>query len=211
LAEARLGALRMQLQPHFLFNCLNALSVVYRDQDTETAGRMVEQLGHLLRRVTRPHGGEEVPLAEELEFARQYLALEEIRFSDRLVPGFVTGPGVDRALVPEFILQPLVENAVRHGLARRSDATRIEIRARRDGETLFLTVTDDGPGPSAVSGGSGIGLANTRARLETLYGGEASLDLTPRSGGGAVATIRMPFREGQIAVPSGSGPGATAP
>lgn len=194
LAEARLGALRMQLQPHFLFNALNALSVVVRDHDTETADRMIEQLGQLLRRVTRQHSGEEVPLSEELDFARQYLALEEVRFSDRLVPVFVCDAGVERAAVPEFILQPLVENAIRHGLAHRSEATRVEVAARREGETLILSVADEGPGPSPTHGGGGIGLANTRARLHTLYGSRASLELITRPEGGALATIRLPYR-----------------
>lgn len=200
LAEARLGALRMQLQPHFLFNCLNALSVVIRDQDTQTADRMIEQLGQLLRRVTRQHSGEEVPLREELDFVRQYLALEEVRFSDRLVPVISCERDVEHAAVPEFILQPLVENAIRHGLARRSEATRVEVSARREGELLVLDVADDGPGPEAPSASGGIGLANTRARLQTLYGARASLALCVRREGGALATVRLPFREAPASV-----------
>ncbi len=204
LAEARLGALRMQLQPHFLFNSLNALSVVIRDHDTETADRMIEQLGQLLRRVTRQHSGEEVPLSEELDFVRQYLSLEEVRFSDRLVPVYACEGGVEHAAVPEFILQPLVENAIRHGLARRSEATRVEVAARREGATLVLSVADDGPGPAPAPGSVGIGLANTRARLLTLYGARASLELAARAGGGALATIRLPYREVAVTGTKGS-------
>lgn len=194
LAEARLGALRMQLQPHFLFNALNALSVVIRDHDTQTADRMIEQLGQLLRRVTRQHSGEEVPLSEELDFVRQYLALEEVRFSDRLVPVISCERGVENAAVPEFILQPLVENAIRHGLARRSEATRVEVTAHRDGQLLVLSVADDGPGPDPRHDGGGIGLANARARLQTLYGTRGSLVLGAREGGGALATVALPYR-----------------
>jgi two-component system LytT family sensor kinase len=197
LAEARLGALRMQLQPHFLFNSLNAITVIVRDRDTATATRMLEQLGEMLRRVMRADRPQEVPLAEELEFVRQYLTIEQIRFSDRLRPVIAMAPGLERAAAPEFLLQPLVENAVRHGLAKRTTATLLKIEARREGDDLVLTVTDDGPGPDVGSAEprEGVGLANTRERLATLYGPRARLTLAATPQGGAVAEVRLPYRD----------------
>jgi hypothetical protein len=197
LAEARLGALRMQLQPHFLFNSLNAIAVTVRDRDTATATRLLEQLGDVLRRVMRADRPPEVTLAEELEFVRQYLAIEEVRFSDRLRPTFDIDPGLERAAVPEFVLQPLVENALRHGLARRVTATLLRIEARREGDELVLRVTDDGPGPGEAPAEvtTGVGLMNLRERLASLYGARARLELVGTPGGGAVATVRLPYRE----------------
>ena len=193
LAEARMGALRMQLQPHFLLNSLNAVTVIVRDRDTTTATRMLEQLGDMLRRVMRPGRPQEVPLAEELEFVRQYLGIETVRFSDRLRPTFAVDSAVMGAAVPEFLLQPLVENAVRHGLARREGATLLRIEARREGDRLVLSVTDDGPGPA--DSGEGVGLGTTRERLATLYGEQARLELTTSPEGGARVTVRLPYRD----------------
>jgi signal transduction histidine kinase len=201
LAEARLGALRMQMQPHFLLNSLNALTVIVRDRDTATATRMLEHLGEILRRVVRTDRPPEVPLSEELDFVRQYLAIEAIRFSDRLRPVFAVDPALLRAAVPEFLLQPLVENALRHGLARRVEATMLRIEARREGDRLVLSVVDDGPG-AGIEARTGVGLANTRARLATLYGDRAELVLAPTPTGGTAAVIRLPYRA--------LGPGAEA-
>ena len=200
LSDARLSALRMQMQPHFLYNSLNAITVILRDRDTITATRMLEQLGEMLRRVMRRDGPQEVTLAEEIDFLRQLLAIEEVRFSDRLRPEFDVDRSLLNAAVPEFVLQPLVENALRHGLARRVDATLLRISARRDGNVLLLTVTDDGPGPTsgpddADERAEGVGLSNTRERLAVLYGDAASLTLTPLPGGGAAATVRLPYHE----------------
>ncbi len=195
LSEARLGALRMQLQPHFLLNSLNAITVIVRDRDHSTAVRMLEQLGDMLRRVMRADRPQEVPLAEELEFTRQYLSIEEMRFPDRLHPVFVVPETLTTALVPEFLLQPLVENAVRHGLARHSTATLLRVEARRDGDMLVLSVVDDGPGPDQGPTVDGVGLSATRERLATLYGAAASLELTRTAEGGAVATVRIPYRK----------------
>jgi LytS/YehU family sensor histidine kinase len=197
LAEARLGALRMQMQPHFLFNSLNAITVIVRDRDTATATRMLEELGEMLRRVMRTDRPPEVPPAEELDFVRRFLAIEEIRFPDRLRPLIEVDPALLGAAVPEFILQPLVENALRHGLAKRLTATMLKIRARREGDDLVLTVTDDGPGPGALAEErrEGVGLANIRERLATLYGDRGRLTLAPTPEGGAVAEVRLPYRE----------------
>jgi two-component system, LytTR family, sensor kinase len=193
LAEARMGALRTQLQPHFLLNSLNAITVIVRDRDTATATRMLEQLGDMLRRVMRPDRPQEVALSEELEFVRQYLGIETVRFSDRLVPTFEVDRAVLNAAVPEFLLQPLVENAVRHGLARRATATLLRLEARREGAELVLAVTDDGPGPDDPA--EGLGLGATRERLATLYGGRARLELGRTAEGGARVEVRLPYRE----------------
>jgi signal transduction histidine kinase len=194
LTEARLGALRMQLQPHFLLNSLNAITVIVRDKDTPTATRMLELLGDMLRRVMRADRPQEVTLKDEVEFARQYLAIEEIRFSDRLQPSFEIPAELAGAAVPEFLLQPLVENAVRHGVAKREGATRIRIAAQHDGDDLVLTVTDEGPGTPEIPAREGVGLSNTRARLTTLYGARGTLDLVllPH---GVNAAVRLPYHE----------------
>jgi two-component system LytT family sensor kinase len=195
LAEARLGALRMQLQPHFLFNTLNAITVVVRDGDTRVATKMLEQLGDMLRRVTRADRPWQVTLAEELEFLRQYLDIEQVRFPDRLRPAFVVDDALLAAAVPEFVLQPLVENAIRHGVARRTATSRLVIAARREGDNLELSVTDEGPEPDGTPAapGEGVGLSNTRERLATMYGPRGRLDLTRTPSGGTRATIHVPF------------------
>jgi sensor histidine kinase YesM len=211
LAEARLGALRMQINPHFLFNSLNAITVLVRDQDTRVATRMLEELGEVLHRVLRTERRHEVPLSEEIDFLKRYLALEQMRFSDRLRPTVDVDPAVLGAAVPDLVLQPLVENALRHGVARRTESGLVSITAKREADDLVLTVADDGPGPepygepgerrdgaqaAAVSwAGSGVGLANTRERLATLYGDRGRLELGKRPGGGAMVTIRIPYRQ----------------
>jgi signal transduction histidine kinase len=207
LAEARLGALRMQLHPHFLFNSLNAVTVLVRDRRTREATTMLELLSDVLRQVLRTDAAHEVPLAEELRFLEQYLAIEQVRFSDRLRVSFAVDDDVRDAAVPGFVLQPLVENALRHGIADRAEDGVVEIGARRDGADLVLWVRDNGPGlrpdAGAAAGaagaagavpGAGLGLANTRERLLTLYGERARLDVTADPAGGAVATVRLPYR-----------------
>jgi len=196
LSEARLGALRMQLNPHFLFNSLNAITVLVRDGNTADASRMLELLSGVLRQVLENDRGHETSLAEELDFLERYLAIEQVRFSDRLRPRIAIDPSVARAAVPRFLLQPLVENALRHGIARRGDAGVVEIAGRREGETLVLTVRDDGPGlPGVREPAGGVGLSNTRERLEALYGRRASLEVVNAEGGGAIATVRLPYHE----------------
>ena len=133
LSEARLGALRMQLNPHFLFNSLNAITVLVRDQNTVAASRMLELLSDVLRQVLRADATHETTLSAELEFLERYLAIEQVRFSDRLRPRIEIDPDVSRAAVPSFLLQPLVENALRHGIARRAGAGVLEVSARREG------------------------------------------------------------------------------
>jgi two-component system, LytTR family, sensor kinase len=196
LAEARLGALRMQLHPHFLFNSLNAITVLVRDQRTRDATRMLELLSELLRQVLRTDPAHEVSVSEELRFVEQYLAIEQVRFSDRLTVRFAVDPDVRDAAVPGFVVQPLVENALRHGLAERSDGGVVEIGARREGAEVVLWVRDNGIGLGAAdpARGPGVGLANTRERLATLYGARARLDVSADPEGGTTATLRMPYR-----------------
>ena len=157
---------------------------------------MLELLSDVLRQVLRTDPAHEVPLSEELRFLEQYLAIEQVRFSDRLTVSFAVDDELRDAAVPGFILQPLVENALRHGLANRSEAGRVEIDARREGAGLVLSVRDNGVGlPPAERRVEGLGLANTRERLATLYGERAGLEVAENpSGGGTVATVRLPYR-----------------
>jgi signal transduction histidine kinase len=195
LSEARLSALRMQLNPHFLFNSLNAITVLVRDQRTQLAGRMLELLSDVLRQVLRPDQPHEVPLEEELQLIRQYLAIEEVRFSDRLTVRFAIDESVRRAAVPRFILQPLVENALRYGVADRTDLATVEIGAARVGADLHLWVRDDGPGLTQEARGQGLGLQNTRLRLATLHGERATLTLSTSPEGGTESRIVLPYRD----------------
>jgi LytS/YehU family sensor histidine kinase len=138
---------------------------------------------------------QEVPLAEELRFLDDYLAIAQIRFSDRLRIVRSVDPAVTKALVPQFILQPLVENALRHGIGESVVGGTIELGARRDGDDLVLSVGDDGSGLSGSPNAVGVGLRNTKERIETLYGARAKLELTPRPGGGTLASVRVPYRD----------------
>jgi len=196
LSGARFAALQAQLNPHFLFNTLNTIAVRARDGDGPGTVRMVEQLSDVLRRTLTRHRVNEVTLEEELDLVRQYLAIEQARFSDRLRPEISVDAGTPAAAVPSFALQHLVENAIRHGIARRTDAGRLTAAARRAGGRLELVVTDDGPGIDAHTGDQpGHGLANTRERLQALYGNRASLTVERAPGGGTVATLLIPYRE----------------
>jgi LytS/YehU family sensor histidine kinase len=195
LAGARFAALEAQVNPHFLFNTLNTIAVRARDGDTAGTVWMVEQLSDLLRRTLRRHRASEVRLEEELDLVDQYLAIEQARFPDRLHPVVDIDDAVRDAAIPGFALQHLVENAIRHGIAKRSDAGQIEIAARRTGDILEVSVADDGTGideEAALPPGRGI--ANTRERLRGMYADRASLDLAPRAGGGTIARLRVPYR-----------------
>jgi two-component system, LytTR family, sensor kinase len=197
LVRADLQALKMQLQPHFLFNALHTIGALVRTGDRDTAIRVLAGLGDLLRRVLDGGTRQEVPLEQELEFVRAYLAIEKVRFRDRLVVSIDAPDEVRDAEVPHLILQPLVENAIRHGIAPHLDAGRLEVRARRAGTRLDLTVRDDGPGlpdASAPASAGGIGLANARARLERLYGADFDLTIGNAAGGGLEARVSLPFR-----------------
>ncbi|MEL6616081.1 MAG: histidine kinase [Bacteroidota bacterium] len=194
--EARLEALRYQLNPHFLFNTLNVLSTLIAEERTRDAGRMVARLSDFLRLTLERGMAAEIPLAEELDFVRRYLDVERIRFGDRLQTDVEADPDALSARVPPLLLQPLVENALRHGVLSREDGGSVRVEARRVGERLLLRVEDDGSGPPSASGarGPGVGLVNVRARLEAAFGGGATLRLDRRDGGGTVARIDAPFR-----------------
>lgn len=195
LAGARFAALEAQVNPHFLFNTLNTIAVRARDGDTPGTVRMVEQLSDLLRRTLTRHRASEVALDDELDLVRQYLAIEQARFSDRLRPVFDIDDAVLSAAVPSFSVQHLAENAVRHGIARRSEAGRLTISARREADMLVVDVEDDGLGvDEARVLPDGRGIANTRERLRALYGDRAALTLARAPEGGTRATLRVPYR-----------------
>src|SRR5688500_8906268 len=192
LADARLAALRMQLNPHFLFNTLHAVSALV-ERDPAGVRRLVARLSALLRHVLDSGARQEVTLSEELQFVRDYLDIQQIRFQGRLEVGEDVPVDVHGAMVPNLVLQPLVENAVVHGLGHVEGCGRIEIAARRDGERLTLSVRDNGPGLDGDGRAGGVGLSNTRARLQALYGDGASLALEPADGGGLVARVVIPY------------------
>jgi two-component system LytT family sensor kinase len=196
LMSARLSALKMQLQPHFLFNTLNAIAVLVRQHRGEDAERTLGHLGDLLRGVLEDLDTQEVSLRRELQYLQLYLAIEQVRFADRLRVEISVDPQILDAWVPQLILQPIVENAVRHGIERSSSAGGILLSASRSGDMLTIRVQDDGPGLSGSSSSvrRGIGLANARARLQQLYGEDARLEIENSHGGGAVVSLRFPFR-----------------
>jgi signal transduction histidine kinase len=196
LSSARFAALQAQVNPHFLFNTLNTIAVLVRDDERQAAVRIVEQLSEVLRTTLSSHRANEVPLGEELELVRQYVAIEEARFSDRLRPEFSVADALLSALIPSFALQQLVENAIRHGIAKHPDAGHLLIAAQRTNEMLELSVMDDGVGIDAeFVAPPGHGLENTRERLRALYGERASLELAKRAEGGTIARLRVPYRE----------------
>jgi signal transduction histidine kinase len=194
LADARLAMLRSQLDPHFLFNTLHAVSALV-ERDPRGVRRMIARLSELLRSTLEGGGEQEVPLREELRFLDGYLDIMRVRFQGRLTIGMQVEPGLDEALVPNLVLQPLVENAIRHGTAKSDAEGHIAIAARRDGTAIVLAVEDNGPAALATAGQivEGIGLRNTRERLTQLYGAAQHLILEPRAGGGMRAEVRLPF------------------
>ncbi len=195
LSRAQLQALKMQLHPHFLFNTLNTISALIH-RDPRAADRMVARLGDLLRLTLDNHGVEEVTLKEELEFLAKYLEIERTRFHDRLSVYMEIEPESLDARVPNLLLQPLVENAIKHGISARPGAGHIELTARRENGMLLLSVRDDGiglPPDWLTCGQSGVGLTNTRARLAQLYGARHTFSLTNIAGGGLEVAITIPF------------------
>jgi len=191
LAESRLHALQMQLNPHFLFNTLNTISALV-ESDPAATRTVVARLSELLRRTLDVAQQPEVRLADELQFIRGYLEIMKHRFSDRLTTSFAIEDGLDDALVPAFVLQPLVENAIEHGIGRIRGLGAVELRIERCGDRLHITVRDNGPGldPTARNG---IGLSNTAARLAQLYPGRSALRLADDRERGAVAVVELPY------------------
>src|SRR5215469_11799647 len=195
LVHAQLGALKMQLQPHFLYNTLNAIMILVRQQKGVQAEEMLARLSDLLRCVLEDVEAQEVPLRRELEYLQLYLSIEQVRFPDRLRAEISADSAILDAAVPQMGLQPIVENAVRHGIGRSSAAGKIHIIAARVDGMLEVRVQDDGPGlpPGGPATGRGIGLANTRLRLHQLYGDAARLAVENSSRGGAVVTMSVPY------------------
>jgi signal transduction histidine kinase len=198
LQQARLQALRAQLQPHFLFNTLHAISSLMHS-DVERADRMLARLSDLLRLSMERADRQEVPLREELEFLEGYLDIQQTRFGDRLRAHVMVAPETLDAMVPVLVLQPLVENAIRHGISDRVAGGRVEVVARRDRDRLRLDVSDDGVGPPPNGVREGTGLTNTRARLAQLYGAAQGLELAGVSGGGTRVRVSLPFRIAEAA------------
>lgn len=196
LATTRLQVLRMQLDPHFLFNTLHAISTLIHE-DPPAAEQMLLQLSHLLREILEDNQMEEIPLRKELQFTESYLSIERVRFGDRLSTQISVGADLLDCLVPQLILQPLVENAVRHGIGKHAGADRIEISASRQAGLLQIEVRNangrlkETPGEGLRSG---IGLSNTRMRLRTLYQDEASLELQNAFPTGVCVNLRLPLR-----------------
>ena len=195
LARAHLGALKAQLQPHFLFNTLNAITVLVRQRKTHAAEEMLAGLSDLLRCVLEDVEAQEVPLRRELEYLQIYLSIQQVRFQDRLKTGISADPDALDAAVPQMALQPIVENAILHGIGGRSSAGSVEITAYRDNGALLISVEDDGPGFTHLPASQtpGIGLANTQARLHQLYGDRAQLLTSNRDEGGAMVTLVIPY------------------
>jgi len=188
----------MQLHPHFLFNTLSAIMVLVRQGKGREAETMLSRLSDLLRHTLDDVEAQEVPLWRELDFLRLYLSIEQVRFEDRLRVRIEAGPEVSDALVPHMALQPIVENAVRHGLGQSEQPVLIHVSVSRINGDLALTVTDDGPGcPAPVFEEKGIGLTNTRNRLKRLYGAGATLSAENQLPRGVQVTMTLPYRTGR--------------
>lgn len=202
LSQAQLQSLRLQIQPHFLFNALNTISsMIY--EDPRAADEMLAKLSEFLRLTLKGSVAQEVSLGEELEFLELYLDIMRARFGDRLDVSIDVGEAASRASVPQLVLQPLVENAVRHGVDPETGEVHVRVTARRDDDRLVLSVSDRGPGIDDVDGamsGGGIGLSNTVDRLRRLYGDDHSIDFGTAPGGGLEITIRFPFAEAPAVV-----------
>lgn len=197
LAQAQLDSLRMQLHPHFLFNTLNSIVGLVRDNKNQAAVSMLVGLSDLLRHTLEHSARQEVELREELNFIKLYLSLQQMRFSDRLRLEFDIDPATTRALVPNLILQPLTENALRHGLGGSAASGLLGITAAVENGHLRLLVYDNGAGLRdgwQLKGSAGIGLANTAARLQQLYDDDHQFDIRNRDGGGVEVLITMPLR-----------------
>ena len=206
LSGAKLARLQSQLHPHFLFNALHSVGGLVRSGEEESALSTLSAIGGLLRATLEHEGAQEVTLAEELSLSESYLDIERIRFGDRLQTVTHVEPGLGNATVPALVLLPLLENAVQHGIAPRSEGGRLELDIRRDGRSLCMTVSDDGPGfAEEVLGGDEaarapgdrphIGLVNTRSRLAMLYGEAGTLTLLNPTGGGARVVVHVPLEQ----------------
>jgi hypothetical protein len=198
LERARVEMLQTQLQPHFLFNALNAIAMLVRRDRKQEAVDVIVGFGELLRYVLDESGTIDVSLGEELRFVRQYLEIERVRLGERLSVRIDVAPDVERAVVPNLILQPIVENALKHSITVRPEGGTVRIGVERRGDVLRLEVEDDGPGlPNGftIDGAGGVGLRNLRDRLSAFFGAAARLDLRNGASGGLLAVVEIPFRE----------------
>ena len=203
LATAQLHALKMQLHPHFLFNTLHSISELVHDNPAR-AESMIVKLSDFLRLTLEHVGIPEVPVAEEVDFLRRYLEIEQMRFEDRLTVEWDVDPAVESVRVPNLILQPLVENALKHGLSRNTEHGILRISCKQEEGRLAMKVYDNGPGPKRATANllepvrEGVGLNNTRSRLERLYGGDHHIAFRQVPEGGFEVTIRIPMRPGVV-------------
>jgi LytS/YehU family sensor histidine kinase len=196
LSQAQLDALRRQIEPHFLFNTFNAIAGLVREGRSDEAVSTIARLSEFLRRTVADSARQEVSLREEMEFVQTYLDIARVRFGDRLQLCIEIPSDLYPAAVPNLILQPLVENAVKHGIAQRAQGGEIRIAASRRNGTLTLCVSNDGPGLAAgwQTGERGIGITNVRTRLQALYGEAFALQMSDRDGGGVEVVVSLPFR-----------------
>ncbi|NNF05067.1 MAG: histidine kinase [Rhodothermales bacterium] len=193
LAQANLRALKMQIHPHFLFNTLNSIAALVRKEENRPAVRMLGQLGEFLRIALENKGQQEIPLEQEFDFLRKYLDIERVRFGDRLQVNFDVDPGLRSLYVPNLILQPIVENAIHHGISPQTSGGRIDIVAREEDGRICMSISDNGPGlknPDRLE--KGVGVANTQARLENLYGKDQEFSLRNAASGGLEVRVCIP-------------------
>ncbi len=195
LSKARLDALQQQLQPHFLFNTLNSISVLMQKGEITVANSVLNDLSDLLRQVLRKENIQLVTLAEELEFVRRYAAIEQVRYGDRLRVQFDVPDTLLNTVVPSFILQLLVENAIRHGVAKKADAGKVDVKARIVDSRLRLTVVDDGVGIESSAFNEGVGISNARSRLQYLYGEAHTFQIRNNETAGVTALLEIPVTE----------------
>lgn len=193
LAAAQLKALQMQLEPHFLFNTLNAITTLVELGRQQQAAEMLGHLNVILKRTLERSTPEKIPLSQELEIVENYLAIEQVRFADRLRIDIKIDPGALHSLVPCFLLQPIVENAIRHGIANCEGEGTVEASARRDGNRLRILIRDSGPGKAGATAGNGIGLKNTRERLAYFYPRGHTMLAGPSPAGGFEVAIDVPY------------------
>ena len=199
LARAELAALRSQLHPHFLFNSFNALATLVRQKKNDEAVEIIAQLSALLRLAIDRTGLQQIPLQQEIDFIRRYLEIERVRFGDKLRVDLALDPASLDVLVPNIVLQPLVENAIKHGISLRTSPGTVRLMTTRQGDRLHVEIADDGPdSPSdatrVVPKKPGIGLANTRAQLDKLYGTDYRLEIVKQPAGGTVVMLELPWR-----------------
>jgi len=197
LSTAQLNALRRQLEPHFLFNTLNAIAGLVRERKNDAAVNTIARLSDFLRRVVKDSNRAQVPLLEEVEFLEQYLEIQKVRLGDRLQMSVDVPRELLQAQVPNLVLQPLVENAIKHGIAKRAQGGAVRIDASRADDMLYLNVYNDGPCLAVEweKTNAGTGISNLRNRLKILYGNQFTLDLQNRETKGVVASVAVPFRE----------------